>query len=84
MAWALSPVRIHSATASVVAPAHSSGGLALLALILAIAFIAAVVRLNSQLVALVSQLPQLAAAVGLSLLVIVLAAGLFIALLLHI
>ena len=65
------------------APARTTGGLALFALLMAFAFLAVVVRINRQLVGLLSQLLQVAVAVGGALIMVIILGALFIALLLH-
>jgi hypothetical protein len=64
-------------------PAYAPGGTGLLIFLLAIIAIIIIVRINGLLVGLVSQLLQLATAVGFSLLMIILVGGLLIVVLLH-
>jgi hypothetical protein len=64
-------------------PAHAPSGTALFVILLAIAAVAIVVRINGLLVGLVAQLLQLATAVGFSLLMIIMIGALFIVVLLH-
>lgn len=74
---------VHPAGAAAASPAHAPGGTALLAVILAVTAVVVVVRINTHLVGLVSQLLQLAAAVGFSLLMFIVIGALFIVILLH-
>jgi hypothetical protein len=74
---------VHPAAAATGWPAHAPGGTAVLAVILAVTAVVVVVRINTHLVGLVSQLLQLAAAVGFSLLMFIVIGALFIVILLH-
>ena len=83
LAAAIRLAGVHPAAAAAGTPAQTPGGTALLLLILAVAFVVVVIRINGQLVSLVSQLLQLATAVGLSLLMIIMICALVIVIMLH-
>jgi hypothetical protein len=82
-AAAIAHAGIRHAALGALPSAHPAGGVAVLACLLAIAFLIVVIRINTELVSFVMQLLQLAAAVGVALVVAVAAGVLFVVLILH-
>jgi hypothetical protein len=66
-----------------VTPYHAAGGVALILLLLGLAFLASVVRVARQIAVLMSLLLQVAATVGAALVMVLIVAGLAIMALLH-
>ena len=83
LAAAIRLAGVHPAAVATGTSARLPGGTALLLLILAVVFVVVVIRINGQLVSLASQLLQLAAAVGFSLLMIIMICALVVVIMLH-
>lgn len=82
-AAAIAHAGIRHAAVGALPPAHPAGGVAVLAFLLAVAFLVVVIRINAALVSFVTQLLQLAAAVGFALVVAVVVGAAFVVLILH-
>lgn len=82
-AAAIAHTGIRHAAVGALPSAHPAGGLAVLAFLLAIAFLVVVIQINAALVSFVTQLLQLAAAVGFALVVALVVVVLFVVLILH-
>jgi hypothetical protein len=82
-AAAIAHAGIRHAAVGALPSAHPAKGAAVLAFLLAIAFLVVVIQINAALVSFVTQLLQLAAAVGFALVVAVVVGVLFVVLILH-